>query len=769
MLFKYQKFREELQLTAYRFRRRSSYIRLNPIKVLIGHGLKRVFGWLFRFVAPKFLQAILKPLAFFPLRGLINLIWIPVLRLTGYRNLMCEWTEHLRKKTNSPGHHIMHIDALLHAARFDDATAAIKLVSKRIHGSPRFNKFRAQVNSRRVILDIEENGIMDWHANSLVGDSIVATYFYHRMWTAHNMRMTSKTVDAASAYLAASAYPQEFLPHIWTSVLEPNGLTGEMLFFVQKAREYIKAADKTPKISPKITLSAALKIFKLRDVMVMLPDVLGRLDIGKDETKLDRLEFNLLFEQGDFTKLPELAKKYADESSFAVIISRYYTAIDQQKKSSETLENALIEFPANPSTKDPKFVAQNMERAAILGELGEHYEDYENYNAALLYFRRAINTGATGTYLASVSYPWRYMVLLMSTQKWDEAVYTMRDGQEYMWSTLHAISTTSQAKRMASDYAISDKGALFLGGWGIGDEILRLSILRNTKSKDGKYGFLCDPRMKEVAQRSLPEIEFMSNSRTVGPFKVDEEQYWQDREGVTAGLDFARTTTQVLERRKDFPDIAITEDLVYHYMKCRGTYKVRDDKPLFVAKPELVKNARDWLNTLPKKLNVAIAWRSGGRSFIRDKSYSEIIDWGKILKLPNINFINVQYSDTSAEVKQVLDRHEVNIHAMPNVDLKDDIEEILALSTAVDLVISPCTASLEMAGAVGAATWSLATTSPKSDYWRINTTDRETDVFFPSIKHITLDPYGSTQEVLNEVARRLNKWQKLEMKQRKTK
>jgi len=486
---------------------------------------------------------------------------------------------------------------------------------------------------------------------------------------------------------------------------------------------------------------------------LLFPNFRGNISFDNDIKCLDKLEAALLLEQGNFKALKKIIDKYGDDYLFSIIISQYYSTMEQREKAMSGLKQALLH--QSNHTKGQSY------RAAILGEIGEHYEELENYEAALLYFRRAINTGVTGTYLASVSYPWHYMLALIAFEKWDEVIHVMRDGQKYMWSTLHPLSTLSQKERIRRDFPIRPEGALFLGGWGLGDEILRLSILRTVMNEDGKYGLLCDPRIKDVAQRSLPDIEFMSNSRMIGPFKVEEEDYWRDREGVTAGLDFARTTTQVLERSKDFPDIALTEDLMYHYMKSKGSYKVTHSAPLLTPKPELIQAAKNWLSTLPGTLNVAISWRSGVRSFSRDKSYTDITtQWGDILQTPNINFINIQYSDTSEEVQEVRDKFGVEIYAMPDIDLKDDVEDILALSKAVDLVISPCTASLEMAGAVNVKTWSLSTTSPLSDYWRIDKKDRKTDVFFPSIEHITLDPYGTKEKVLEEVARRLDEWQK---------
>ena len=49
------------------------------------------------------------------------------------------------------------------------------------------------------------------------------------------------------------------------------------------------------------------------------------------------------------------------------------------------------------------------------------------------------------------------------------------------------------------------------------------------------------------------------------------------------------------------------------------------------------------------------------------------------------------------------------MHTLPGLDLKQHLDEIAALSQALDLVIGPATATTNVAAAVGAQTWFLTT------------------------------------------------------------
>src|SRR6185437_8900569 len=104
---------------------------------------------------------------------------------------------------------------------------------------------------------------------------------------------------------------------------------------------------------------------------------------------------------------------------------------------------------------------------------------------------------------------------------------------------------------------------------------------------------------------------------------------------------------------------------------------------------------------------VGVCWRSMMMTGKRGKYYSALDEWGPILKIPGVTFVNVQYGDCAHELVRAQDMHGVKIHTIPGLDLKQDIEGAAALSVALDLVISAPTAAAATSGSVGTDTWFL--------------------------------------------------------------
>jgi hypothetical protein len=106
---------------------------------------------------------------------------------------------------------------------------------------------------------------------------------------------------------------------------------------------------------------------------------------------------------------------------------------------------------------------------------------------------------------------------------------------------------------------------------------------------------------------------------------------------------------------------------------------------------------------------VGITWRSKHRSVSRDLHYTELSQWGPILAVPGLTFVSLQYDDCRAELDAARQRFGVDIHSWDDLDQMNDLDEVAALMTALDLTIAPTTTPAIMAGAVGAKAWMLLT------------------------------------------------------------
>ena len=129
--------------------------------------------------------------------------------------------------------------------------------------------------------------------------------------------------------------------------------------------------------------------------------------------------------------------------------------------------------------------------------------------------------------------------------------------------------------------------------------------------------------------------------------------------------------------------------------------------PVIVADPALVAAWRDRLAALGPGLTVGICWRSGLRGATRAAAFTDLADWGPLLRLPGARWVNLQYDDCESELAAAEKRFGVEIWRPPGLDLRHDLAGVAALTTALDLVISTGTSVAELAGALGVPAWRL--------------------------------------------------------------
>jgi len=98
---------------------------------------------------------------------------------------------------------------------------------------------------------------------------------------------------------------------------------------------------------------------------------------------------------------------------------------------------------------------------------------------------------------------------------------------------------------------------------------------------------------------------------------------------------------------------------------------------------------------------VGICWRSGLLRVQRNESYSGLPDWKPLLQRNDIQFVNLQYGDCEDELTAIEQELNISILRWPDIDLKDDLEAVIALIDQLDIVVTVGTAVSSLAGAVG--------------------------------------------------------------------
>lgn len=121
--------------------------------------------------------------------------------------------------------------------------------------------------------------------------------------------------------------------------------------------------------------------------------------------------------------------------------------------------------------------------------------------------------------------------------------------------------------------------------------------------------------------------------------------------------------------------------------------------------PNLLAKWRQRLDALPGRLKVGICWKTGVTAAHRLWNISSLETWAPLFALPDVGFVNLQYGDCQDEILEARRKQGVHIHGWDDLDLKNDLDDIIALMKSLDLVITVGTAVNDMAGASGADTW----------------------------------------------------------------
>ena len=217
---------------------------------------------------------------------------------------------------------------------------------------------------------------------------------------------------------------------------------------------------------------------------------------------------------------------------------------------------------------------------------------------------------------------------------------------------------------------------LVWGEQGLGDEILFMSCMRDVLATGTDVILECAPRLVAVMARSFPTVKVRCSAYDPGNFN---ESVFNDFDhhiplGSLAGL--FRQTLQDFDRSVPY---VVTDAAVKERFSLR-------------------------LAGFEGKLKVGICWRSGLLDATRNKNYSGIIDWGELLQLPNCVFVNLQYGDCEAELAAAEAKFGISVLRWQDLDLKNDIDDVLALMECLDLVVTAATAVNPMAGSLGKAT-----------------------------------------------------------------
>jgi tetratricopeptide (TPR) repeat protein len=127
---------------------------------------------------------------------------------------------------------------------------------------------------------------------------------------------------------------------------------------------------------------------------------------------------------------------------------------------------------------------------------------------------------------------------------------------------------------------------------------------------------------------------------------------------------------------------------------------------LLAARPDRVAYYRERFVAVGTSLKVALSWRTARQKWwLTRKKSTALMSFAPLLRLSGVQFVDVQYGDTAAERGAVEQALGVRLARFEEVDYFNDLEELLAILEACDLVITTSNATAHFAGALGKRTW----------------------------------------------------------------
>lgn len=266
---------------------------------------------------------------------------------------------------------------------------------------------------------------------------------------------------------------------------------------------------------------------------------------------------------------------------------------------------------------------------------------------------------------------------------WNWALLLLRQGElaqgwdEYEWGLqIDERTGPNLSVPYWEGEPLTGKSIAVVREQGIGDEMMFASCLPDLIAVAGRTVVGCDPRLVSLFQRSFPGCDVVAVSRD------------------------GNADAQFSGYRLDY--YARVGSLPRHFRRTLGAFLSRE--AYLSADPSRVKHWSDWLATLGPGLKVGICWRSGLRTPLREGGFTELDQWRHVFSVPGVQWVNAQYGECEEELCRAEVSFGIKVHRPPRLDMFNDLDDVSALLSAMDLVITAGTSVHVISGAVGTAT-----------------------------------------------------------------
>jgi tetratricopeptide (TPR) repeat protein len=305
---------------------------------------------------------------------------------------------------------------------------------------------------------------------------------------------------------------------------------------------------------------------------------------------------------------------------------------------------------------------------------------------------------------------------------WDE--YEARLHPQFNERTQFAVDWA----RWEPGCDIEGKTLLVVGEQGLGDEVLFANLLSDVIDRLGPTGRLVlavEARLVPLFQRAFPMAEVGAHATYVVGGRL------------TRVIPFADHASQI--------DLwTPMGSLLREFRRSAEAFPARD--AYLTPEPARVAHWREMLQTAPAGPKVGLLWKSAVSKDARHRYFSPFETWAPVLAQKGVTFVNLQYGDCAEELATAKRDFGVEIWSPPGIDLKQDLDDVAALSCAMDLIVGFSNATLNIAAACGVPNFLISTPGA----WpRLGTA---TYPWYPKTRVFLPPAFGEWDPVLAEVA-----------------
>jgi tetratricopeptide (TPR) repeat protein len=248
------------------------------------------------------------------------------------------------------------------------------------------------------------------------------------------------------------------------------------------------------------------------------------------------------------------------------------------------------------------------------------------------------------------------------------------DENEWRWKTKKFFPLNRQFSQSVWDgkQSLMGKRILLWCEQGIGDTLNFSSILPLVSSKAEHCILECPKKLVPLLKRSFPKIEVTPEDRSLDAQRNDFDFH------LPMGSLYKHFLNEILQNPK------------------LDAYLIPD--------PVRVNFWKKRLKSLGKGPYIGVCWKSSVVSAYRLQHYPPISEWSPVLGIPDVTFINLQYTDFADDLAKVKDELGVTVHNFEDLDQYNNVDDVVALCAALDMGVTTKVTPMIFTSGVGTPT-----------------------------------------------------------------